>query len=69
MAAKRKKITVLMGEAEFEKFDLFCQKRGFKKSTLLVWLLREFLKKEAGQVELSSSDLLAKISHNQLSQS
>ena len=46
MPNKHKKITVLLSEAEFEDFDRFCREHGFKKSTLLVRLLREFLSKE-----------------------
>jgi hypothetical protein len=44
---KHKKITVLLDQAEFSKFDQFCYENGFKKSTLLVRLLREFLEREA----------------------
>jgi len=44
---KHKKITVLLDPAEFAQFDRFCSEHGFKKSTLLVRLLREFLEREA----------------------
>lgn len=43
---KQKKITVLLDQAEFDRFDRFCNDRGFKKSTLLVRLIREFLASE-----------------------
>ena len=46
MTAKSKKITVLLEPAEFQQFDRFCRERGFKKSTLLVRLIREFLDRE-----------------------
>lgn len=47
MSNKQKKITVLLDQHEFEEFDRFCHDYGFKKSTLLVRLLREFLEREA----------------------
>lgn len=47
MPNKQKKITVLLEQKEFDEFDQFCQEHGFKKSTLLVRLLREFLEREA----------------------
>lgn len=46
MSTKQKKIT-LLAPGEFKQFDRFCRERGFKKSTLLVRLLREFLEREA----------------------
>jgi hypothetical protein len=46
VSAKPKKITVLLEPSEFRQFDLFCKERGFKKSTLLARLIREFLDKE-----------------------
>jgi hypothetical protein len=46
VSAAQRKITVLLGREEFERFDEFCRSRGFKKSTLLVRLLREFLERE-----------------------
>ena len=46
MSQKQKKITVLLDESEFVQFDRFCIEHGFKKSTLLVRLLREFLDRE-----------------------
>lgn len=47
MLNKQKKITVLLDQQEFDKFDQFCREQGFKKSTLLVRLLKEFLAREA----------------------
>lgn len=47
MSSKAKKITVLLEPEEFAEFDRFCLEHGFKKSTLLVRLLRDFLQREA----------------------
>lgn len=47
MSNKQKKITVLLDQEEFDEFDQFCREHGFKKSTLLVRLLKEFLEREA----------------------
>jgi hypothetical protein len=46
--AKKKpiKITVLLDDAEFERFDNYCRERGFKKSTLIARLIRSFLDME-----------------------
>jgi len=46
MTNKQKKITVLLGQEEFDVFDTFCRQNGFKKSTLLVRLMRDFLERE-----------------------
>jgi hypothetical protein len=46
MAAAKKnpsKITVLLSDEEFERFDGYCRDRGFKKSTLIARLVRQFL--------------------------
>ena len=40
------KITVLLDDAEFERFDNYCRERGFKKSTLIARLIRNFLDME-----------------------
>ena len=47
MEPKLKKVTVLLDEQEFRRFDSFCEERGFKKSTLAARLIREYLDKEA----------------------
>jgi len=53
------KITVLLCDAEFERFDAYCEERGFKKSTLISRLIREHLEMEQyhlqTQLEFSSS--------------
>jgi hypothetical protein len=40
---KPSKITVLLDEEEFVRFDSYCRDRGFKKSTLIARLIRQFL--------------------------
>ena len=37
------KITVLMDQEEFERFDNYCRERGYKKSTLIARLIRQYL--------------------------
>lgn len=47
MAAKPPmKVTVLLSEEEFERLDSFCRDRGFKKSTLIARLIRQYLEIE-----------------------
>ena len=49
MPANRKKpakITVLLDDEEFARFDGYCRDRGFKKSTLIARLIRQFLDME-----------------------
>jgi hypothetical protein len=44
MARKKPtKITVLLSDEEFDRFDRYCQERGFKKSTLIARLIRQYL--------------------------
>jgi metal-responsive CopG/Arc/MetJ family transcriptional regulator len=40
---RRKKVSVLLDEAEYEKFEFFCRDRGYKKSTLISKLIRDLL--------------------------
>lgn len=40
------KVTVLLDEEEFDRLDLYCVDRGFKKSTLIARLIREHLNRE-----------------------
>ncbi|CAN5661906.1 hypothetical protein BH09PLA1_BH09PLA1_36360 [soil metagenome] len=49
MAANRKrpaKITVLLNDEEFARFDAYCRERAYKKSTLIARLIRQFLELE-----------------------
>lgn len=43
MSGKCRKVSVLLGEQEFAQLDKICALRGYKKSTLMVRLLREFI--------------------------
>lgn len=40
------KITVLLAEEDFRRFDSYCRDKGFKKSTLIARLVREHLARE-----------------------
>jgi hypothetical protein len=43
---KPSKITVLLNDDEFDRFDLLCRERGYKKSTLIARLIRQYLELE-----------------------
>jgi hypothetical protein len=43
---KRNSITVLLGSSDFERFESYCNEKGFKKSTLIARLVREHLGRE-----------------------
>ena len=47
MSRKRAKISVLLDSEEFDRFDAYCQERGFKKSTLIARLIRDHLDESA----------------------
>ena len=59
-AMKRKKVSVLLDEAEYAKFRDFCQERGYKKSTLISKLIRDFLASEHDSAEGARSKIEAK---------
>lgn len=40
------KVTVLLDRDEFVRLDRFCEERGFKKSTLISLLLKEYLDRQ-----------------------
>ena len=49
MATKKpsqNKVTVLLSDEEFDRLDSFCRERGYKKSTLIARLIRQFLDME-----------------------
>lgn len=48
---KLNKITVLLELAESDRFEAYCTERGFKKSTLIARLIREYLDKEAFRLD------------------
>jgi metal-responsive CopG/Arc/MetJ family transcriptional regulator len=37
------KISVLLSPDEYDRFDNYCRERGFKKSTLIARLVRQYL--------------------------
>lgn len=50
---KPNKITVLLDPEEFRRFEAYCETQGFKKSTLIVRLIREHL--DAAQFQMQRS--------------
>lgn len=49
------KISVLLTDAEEERFDAYCREKGFKKSTLAARLIREHLDREGYAVQRTLS--------------
>jgi hypothetical protein len=45
------KISVLLAAGEAERFEAYCEIRGFKKSTLIARLIREHLDRERFQAQ------------------
>jgi hypothetical protein len=45
------KITVIVDDVEFERLDSYCRERGFKKSSLIARLIREYLDREGFHVQ------------------
>lgn len=43
------KVTVLMSDDAFDQLDRYCKRGGYKKSTLIVRLVREHLEREGFQ--------------------
>jgi len=56
------KITVLLPNEEFRRFADYCREHGFKKSTLIAKLVRDFLnaEKEREKEKLGSSEQTAR---------
>lgn len=44
--SRLRKVTVLLDEQEYGRYEAYCDKRGFKKSTLAARLIREHLDAE-----------------------
>ena len=44
-----RKISVLLGPEEYERFDSYCRTKGHKKSTLASKLIRDLLDREQGR--------------------
>lgn len=45
------KITVLLLDDEYRRFDAYCKAKGFKKSTLIARLIREHLVREGHETQ------------------
>jgi hypothetical protein len=51
------KITVLLTNGEFERFQAFCDRKGHKKSTLIARLIREHLDREEAEKDHEISQI------------
>jgi len=47
------KISVVLQPQEFDRFDAFCRAQGYKKSTLIVRLIRELMDREGFATQTS----------------
>jgi hypothetical protein len=61
MNQKLKKITVLLEEKDFTEFDVFCRAKGFKKSTLIARLLKEFMADQSSENAMQQQSMNEKI--------
>jgi macrodomain Ter protein organizer (MatP/YcbG family) len=52
MSRKRNQVTVLLDFEEFNRFEVYCERRGYKKSTLIARLIREHMDAEKFSVQL-----------------
>ena len=48
---KERRVSVLLNEDEFLRFEAYCESRGHKKSTLIARLIREHLDAEQFQMQ------------------
>lgn len=55
-ATRSRKITVLLSPEEFRRFTAYCQEKGYKKSTLIVRLIKMHLAEQERLSPLISSD-------------
>jgi len=53
MDALKHKITVLVEDEEFARFEAYCSRNGYKKSTLICRLIREHMDSERFSVQKS----------------
>lgn len=53
MGKEKTKITVLLPDEEFRRFNSYCAEKGFKKSTLIARLICDRLDHEQFQVQKS----------------
>jgi hypothetical protein len=60
-----KKVTVLLPDEEFDRFDAYCEERGFKKSTLLARIVRDLLEEERAVHESIEPRWLSSIAASQ----
>jgi hypothetical protein len=51
------RIQVLLPKTQAERFDAYCRRQGFKKSTLIARLVREHLEKEDGGQQAATPPL------------
>ena len=56
VAPKMRKISVLLDQDEYERFDSYCRTRGHKKSTLASKLIRDLLDRERTSTTHEQSD-------------
>lgn len=49
---RRSKISVLLTEAELARFEHYCVERGYKKSTLIARLIRDYLDAEQARAQI-----------------
>jgi hypothetical protein len=58
MDASKHKVTVIIEDEEFSRFEAYCNRNGYKKSTLICRLIREHLDREgyASQREMFQSN-------------
>jgi len=54
--ADKRQVTVLLDPSEDERFAAYCEARGYKKSTLIVRLIREHLNHEGFTVQANLFD-------------
>lgn len=52
-AKKRPKVSVILDEPEYRRFESYCEAKGFKKSTLIARLIRDHLDREGYQLQQS----------------
>jgi hypothetical protein len=47
-----RKITVLLSDEDFARFDAYCGQQGFKKSSLIARLIRDHLDREQFETQI-----------------
>ena len=52
---EKAKISVVLQPGEFDRFDAFCRAQGYKKSTLIVRLIRDYMDREGFATQTSLS--------------